>query len=406
MLDIVFALGSVGPEARIALPDLYRLLEDTADGSNMVETYSRTQRIIESIIRIGGIDTIKDIREINENFSEFSISLVLAEQDDPRIVSYMVNNLSHTGSYIREVSVKYLDRHGWEPQTPSERVVYLIAKQQLDEVVTMGSQAILPLINALGYDADPLGFGDTKEIEWGSILSYLKVVQAEDMYQQLLLSVSDKNETKRLGVIKGMGLFLPEASLSKQKEAVLILIDLLKFDGSERVREKAGIALRNFSSPAIDELTIEERLLAGIELTANQLDSEVNRYVALLSNLDSSEVPFKVLGNIESAGRFLVQALSKDISNEATIKISETLLSTMRKFPQAVSGIKYNLFHDLSEEGLSSFVERIKGNDKCIWNFIIATRAEYNPREFDDKLSEKIENGEIQRQVTITVTVY
>jgi hypothetical protein len=62
--------------------------------------------------------------------------------------------MSDNASLVRERAAKALDELNWNPINDRERAIYFIAKNQWQECIKVGSEAVEPLIAALEYGGE------------------------------------------------------------------------------------------------------------------------------------------------------------------------------------------------------------------------------------------------------------
>ncbi len=78
----------------------------------------------------------------------------VSETGQAQDASTLIDLLAHGTPDSREKAAKALDRLHWQPQTDAEKVMYLMAKGDEDEVFRMGSRATVGLSNELRSEHD------------------------------------------------------------------------------------------------------------------------------------------------------------------------------------------------------------------------------------------------------------
>lgn len=112
-------------------------------------------------IRKEGVRTLGKIRNLN-SFSEVTRLLsdpeasvragaleALGDMGEPRAISLIIPGLRDPVSQVRIEAAWALDHLGWKPQSDNDRVQYLMAREQWNDVVALGRVAVPPLIESL-----------------------------------------------------------------------------------------------------------------------------------------------------------------------------------------------------------------------------------------------------------------
>lgn len=93
------------------------------------------------------INTLKNI----DLYFRYCAAEALGKIGEPA-VEPLINTLKDKNKGVRMSAAEALDRIGWRPTLGIQKVYYYIAKQNWEQVTSLGSPAVEPLIKALGDD--------------------------------------------------------------------------------------------------------------------------------------------------------------------------------------------------------------------------------------------------------------
>ena len=151
------------------------------------------------------------------------------------VVDLLVQALNDERYPVRLGAAEVLGRTGWEPQTESETVSYLIAKEQWTFVAGIGPGAVEPLIRTLNDPDSAIQIGAARA------LGLIGAPAVERLIYELRTE-QDGTQRKAVEALKMMG-----------EPAVLPLIEALQ-DRDWQIRLGAARALVGIGDPAVEPL--------------------------------------------------------------------------------------------------------------------------------------------------------
>ncbi len=92
---------------------------------------------------------IKALNYKEDYYVRIEAAKTLGEIGDKRAVAPLIQALKDEAGYVRIEAAKALGEIGWQPENNAEKVSYLMAKGQWDELVKLGKSVVALLIQAL-----------------------------------------------------------------------------------------------------------------------------------------------------------------------------------------------------------------------------------------------------------------
>jgi HEAT repeat protein len=215
---------------------------------------------------------IKALGEIRDGKALHSIKILLKDEN------YSVRN---------EAAVALL-KLNWKPITNEEQVLYLIAKNNWNSIVKMGSTAIEPLIAAIN---------DNNETVRKSALGVLCMI-GNSSIEPLIKTLSDNNESVRKSVEE----VLVKIGIPAIEQLILALSD-----NNESIRKSVEEVLVKIGAPAIEQLILAlNDKNESIKISVVEILGEIDSPQVLKPLIDALKVEnddvrleiVKFLGNI------------------------------------------------------------------------------------------------------------
>ena len=143
------------------------------------------------------------VKIIKSGVYDHELSILRSRKGEEMIVDSLISLFKDKNSKIREVGAEILDDFGWVPSSENERIYYLIAKQEWNEILNIGKPAVEHLIRALKdedkyvrwYIADALGkIGEERAIE---SLSHALKDENEEFVREAAKEALEKIKAKK-----------------------------------------------------------------------------------------------------------------------------------------------------------------------------------------------------------------
>jgi len=88
----------------------------------------------------------------------------LGQLGDPAAVNHLVGFLRDADPAVRGIAARSLERLGWRPGTDSQRVLQILAMGNLDQLVALGPEGVLPLLDLLRHGTPNKQFSAVKAL--------------------------------------------------------------------------------------------------------------------------------------------------------------------------------------------------------------------------------------------------
>lgn len=141
-LNAASALGEIGDER--AVEPLIAALKDKE-----FVPRSRAAKALGKIKAPNAVESLIAALKDKDEGVRSSAAEALGNIGDTSAIKSLIKTLKEKNRYVRENSVKALKKMGWKPGNDTEKVYYLIAVEDWDELVKIGKPAVDPLIKLL-----------------------------------------------------------------------------------------------------------------------------------------------------------------------------------------------------------------------------------------------------------------
>jgi len=261
-------------------------------------------------------------------------------------VEPLIQALKDEDWYVRWRAAWALDEMGWEPGDDTEKVYYLIAKQEWSELPELGEPAVEPLIQALK--------DEYSDVRW----------RAAWALDEMGWEPGDDTEKVYYLIAKQEWSELPELG----EPAVEPLIQALKDEYSD-VRESAAEALAKIGEPAVEPLiqALKKYINSDVRMRAARALGKIGDKRAVEPLIQAlkdedwhvQEEAAEALGEIgdKRAVEPLIQALKDEDVEYVRAEAAGALVKIGDK--RAVEAVIKYLFEDYSElYGLCHFIKK------------------------------------------------
>lgn len=186
--DAARALGDIGDSS--AVEPLISALKD-----NNKDLRIEAACALGKIKNIMAVDPLSEALKDNEEEVRKSAYQALSGIDSPEASRSLFNRLKVVNRQVGERLLDLLDKRGWEPSTPAEMALFLVAHRRWKEVSKLGKDAVEPLINVLNQE-DYLVRRDA--------IGVLAEIKDNRAVKPLLLELNDEHEVVREAAVNAL----------------------------------------------------------------------------------------------------------------------------------------------------------------------------------------------------------